>query len=294
MATLAISKKFKANHGSAGIRNSEFRVEISFKSSMINGFIGGIDYDIPKKRLTELLDSLDNQYVDDIVGRATNENIALYLLNELSDIPIDSIKLYENDEQYVEISRSEIDFDNFPALLRFNKAQSFLLRCMPEKAIQELNKSLEIKPDSAEAYNLRGRCQKYLGKYDLALPDYLKAIQIKPDFAEAHRNLGNAYYYLEMTDLMIPAFSKAIELMPKSALAYNNRGFAYQKLSKFELALRDHNRAIEIDPNYAEAYNDRAVAYEALGEKDFAEKDRCKANELLASGKNSYSGIFMY
>lgn len=294
MAILGLIKEFKATHGSRQIRSHEFKIELTFQGEIKNGFVDGIDYTNRKQKLTEVLAALEGQYLDDVVGRATNENIALYILYELRDLSVHSLKVYEGEEQYVELFSSDIDFDNYPALLGFNKAQSLLLREKFELAIKDLDKVIELKGSFAEAYNLRGRCYKYLGRYDLALPDYLQAIQIKPDLGEAYRNLGNAYYYLDKVDLMIPAFTKAIELMQDSALAYNNRGFAYQKIKKYELAIENHSRAIELDPNYAEAYKDRAGAYTILGKKELAKKDYTKADEIVSSGQNTFAGITTY
>jgi tetratricopeptide (TPR) repeat protein len=294
MAVLGIIQKFKATHGSREIRSDEFKIELTFQGEISDGFVDGVDYSYPKQRLTKVLGMLDDQYLDDVVGRATNENIAMYLLYELRDLPLHSLKIQEGEEQYVEVFFSEVDFDEYPGLLGFNKAQSLLFRETPELAIDELNEAIELKKNFAEAYNLRGRCYKYQNRHNLALSDYLQAIQIKPDFGEAYRNLGNVYYYLDMIELMIPSFTKAIELMPDSALAYNNRGFAYQKLNEFELALEDHNKAIEIDSNYAEAYRDRADAHTAVENKGLAEKDYAKAEELINSGRDTYAKIIMY
>ncbi len=294
MALLGIIRKFKATHGSRTLRIHEFKVEITLEGQITNGFVGEIDYDEPKKELEEVLSSLEGQYLDDIVGRATNENISQYIYYQLRDFPLHFLTLSEGGEQYVRIFPSDMNLEDYPAQLHFNKAQSLLLREKPESASGELNQAIELREDFAEAYNSRGRCKKYLGRYDLALPDYLKAIEINPEFGEAYRNLGNAYYYLGKLDLMISAFTKAIELMQDSALAYNNRGFAYQKLGESDLALADHNKAIELDPNYEEAYRDRAAVYGALGKKKLAEKDYAKAKKLKESGNDTFAGIKMY
>ena len=294
MALLEIIKKFTASHGSKTLRTNEFKVGITLEGKIINGFVGGIDYYTPKKHLERVLSSLEGQYLDDIVGRATNENIAQYIFYQLRHIPLHSLTFSESGEQSVRIFPSDINFEDYPAQLHFNKGHSLLLREKPNSAIEELDKAIELKGDFTEAYNLRGRCKKYLDRYDLALPDFLKAIELNPEFGEGYRNLGNAYYYLDKLDLMIPAFTKAVELMPDSTLAFNNRGFAYQRLGELELALADHNRAIEIDPNYGEAYRDRATAYRALGKKELAMKDFSKAIELKESGKDTFAGVKMY
>jgi len=294
MALLEIIKKFTASHGSRTLRTNEFKIRITLEGKIINGFVEGVDYDEPKKCLERVLSSLEDKYLNDIVGRATNENIAQYIFYQLRGVPLHSLTLSEGEEQSVTIFPSDINFEDYPSQFHLNKGYSLLLREKPDSAIEEIDKAIGLKGNLAEAYNLRGRCKKYLNRYDLALPDFLKAIEINPEFGEAYRNLGNAYYYLDKLDLMIPAFTKAVELMSNSALAFNNRGFAYQRLEKWESALADHNKAIELDPDYEEAYRDRATAYEVLGKKELAMEDFLKAKELKESGKDTFAVIKMH
>ena len=91
MALLEIIKKFIASHGSRMLRTNEFKVGITLEGKIINGFVGGVDYDEPKKCLERVLSSLENQYLDDIVGRATNENIAQYIFYQLRQLSIHSL-----------------------------------------------------------------------------------------------------------------------------------------------------------------------------------------------------------
>jgi len=294
MALLEIIKKFIASHGSRMLRTNEFKVGITLEGKIINGFVGGVDYDEPKKCLERVLSSLENQYLDDIVGRATNENIAQYIFYQLKEVALHSLTVSEGEEQAVTIFQSDINFEDYPSQLHLNKGHSLLLRKKLDLAIEELDKAIELKRDFVEAYNLRGRCKKYLNRYDLALPDFLKAIEINPKFGEAYRNLGNAYYYLGKLDLAIPAFTKAIELMPNSALSFNNRGFAYFAIEEFELALKDHEKAVLIDPNYAEAHYDRSMALRKLGRKEEAEESLTESERLKQTGKDTYHDIKIY
>jgi len=294
MARLGILDNFTATHGTRCLREDMFGVEVIFSGKIRNGFVDGLDYDSPVSALRGVLSSMNGAYLDDIIGRATDEDIALYILFSLRKWLPHSVRVYEGNSKYVEVSPSDLDFNEYPSYLALSKAKSLLMRERPSDAIEELNQIISMNHDFADAYNLRGRCHKYMDRYDLALLDYMRALIINPDFGEAYRNLGNAYYYLDDNDQTIPVFTKAIELMPNSALAYNNRGFAYQKLEEFELAAQDHTKAIEIDPNYAEAYGDRGDVFMALGMKDLAERDYQKARELADSGNDTYAGIVMY
>ncbi len=294
MACISLTSDFHATHGSRDKRETAYRLEIKIGGEIIEGFVVGMDYDYAIRMLEETVSSLQGKYLDDVVGRATDENIALYIMNELKSLPLMSVKVVEDDKRFVEVFPTDFDEVRYPSVLEFNKGQSLLLREMPDQAIEHLDNATEIDPEFAEAFNLRGRCQKYLDRYDLAMLDYFRALMIDPEYGEAYRNLGNAYYYLDMTDQMIPVFTKAVELIPDSALAYNNRGFAYQKIGEFELALADHDKAIELDPSYAEAYLDRSNAHKALGHGTLAENDFMVFKQLTDSGADTYSGIGMH
>ena len=54
-----------------------------------------------------------------------------------------------------------------------------------DEALHVYEKSIELKPDYAEAYNNRGNALKDLKRFDDAFISYDRAIQIKPDYAEA-------------------------------------------------------------------------------------------------------------
>ncbi|CAG0981185.1 hypothetical protein ANRL4_01882 [Anaerolineae bacterium] len=273
MAILGLARAFQATHGTKVIRQSTYRVEVRFEGLIGEDFIDGIDYDMPRSRLEEIVSQLESKYLDDIVGRATMENVASYIMFQLNDSFLHSVTLFEDETSFVELKASEIDLVAYGPALHYKRGKSLLIRKRFEDAINELGAAIAQNPTCALAYNFRGRCWKHLQQFERALQDYCKAIDLCPIFGDAYRNRGNAYYYLQMYDLMLPDFNKAVELMPESALAVNNRGFAYQRLGKYDLAIIDHSHAIKLDPLYAEAYLDRGNAYTAIGEHPLATKD---------------------
>jgi len=294
MAILTVAREFTALHGTRSVRRDRFRVELRLSGRIDNGFVGSMDHRLLGNALDETLAGLDGKHLDDVVGRATNENIALYITHSLASLHPSSVLVQEGSGQSAEVFLSDLDNGGYPAYLALSKAQSLLLRERPSDAMIALEGAIAYNPRLANAYNLMGRCQKYLGRHNLAAESYARAIAMDPDFGEAYRNLGNAYCELGMYDQMNEAFSKAIELMPASALAFNNRGFGFQMAGNFKKALEDHSKAIELDPNYAEAYGDRSQAYKALGELALAERDCERMNRLVSSGTDTYSGIGTY
>jgi len=282
MAILGLVREFKASHGTKDVKETSFNVEVALEGRLEGDFVRGVDYDVLSKELSKVIESLDKKYLDDIVGRATIENIACYILFHMRNKQISSVKVSEDNGQYVSVFSQDIP-DNYEARLFFNRGASNLVRRKFNQAIREFNEALRTEPNTAEIYNCLGRCHKFLKNYDLALIEFSRAVEIKPDFGEAFRNRGNIRYSLGQFNLMMADFNQAVCLMPFSALAYNNRGFAHQHFRNYEEAVKDHLKAIELDPSYAEAYLDLAKAYNALGQMIHARKNYAIGKELEKS-----------
>ena len=99
-----------------------------------------------------------------------------------------------------------------------------------EKAIEYLNKAIELKPDYEDAYVNRGIAYSNLQKYDEAMADYTKAIKLEPNDSGAYINRGIAYTNLQKSDDAIADFTNAINIKPDNAFAYFNRGIPYYNL----------------------------------------------------------------
>jgi len=97
----------------------------------------------------------------------------------------------------------------------------------PQKAIEYLNEAIKLKPDFAEAYNIRGNIYNRLGQYQRAIEDLNESIRLKPDFAMTYNNRGANYNNFGQYPRAIEDFNEAIRLKPDYAIAYRNRGNAY-------------------------------------------------------------------
>ncbi len=162
----------------------------------------------------------------------------------------------------------------------FYRGTAYLLLGDHERAIEDYDQAIALKPELAEAYNNRGGAYYYLGDYERAIANFDQAIALQPDYAEAYSNRGATYNGLDDHKRAIADCDKAIELKPDYAEAYNNRGNAYANLGDYERAITDYNKAIELQPDYAKAYNGRGSAYYHQGDYEQALADYDKAIEL--------------
>ncbi len=109
--------------------------------------------------------------------------------------------------------------------------------------------------------------EKGINEPQRALEYLNKAIELQPDNASAYGIKGYIYFSLEKYQQAIDNFSKAIQLNPTSAEYFNSRGTVYSKMSQYEKAIDDFNQAILFDSNDATFYNNRAGVHLRHGDK---------------------------
>lgn len=127
----------------------------------------------------------------------------------------------------------------------------------------------KISSESAQTYT--DSCRELYGKGNFAksIADCTKALDIKPQLAESYFIRGNAWLAQGDTDKAIEDYSKVLRLNSKYAIAYNSRGLAWYRKSKYEQAVKDILKALEINPNYDQAINNLAWIYATCPDAKF-------------------------
>ena len=85
----------------------------------------------------------------------------------------------------------------------------------PEKALEDFNRAIRIKPHVAAGYLGRANTLQILGRYAESITDYNKSLEIKSDLANAYVNRGSAYSHLGEYEKAIADYEKGLELDPK-------------------------------------------------------------------------------
>jgi len=158
----------------------------------------------------------------------------------------------------------------------------------PEGSLLASDEAIQLKPDFAEAYNIRGNAKAVLDRNEDAIADYDEAIRLKSDYANAYYNRGTAKDELGHHEDAITDFDEAIRLKPDIVNAYNNRGNAKAVLDRNEDAIADYDEAIRLQPDYAEAYSNRGSMKVDLKRYEDAIADHDKAIGL----KPNLSGFY--
>ena len=149
-----------------------------------------------------------------------------------------------------------------------------------DQAIQDYTNMLEVNPNDAQIWWMRGNAYWENGDLQRAYQDYNQALQVDPNYALAYLGRGNVSVRQGAYDQAVQDYNAAIDIEPNFIGTYNNRAVAYREQGKPDQALDDLNLAIALKPDFAEAYYNRGLAYHDKGIDDQALQDFHHAVEL--------------
>jgi tetratricopeptide (TPR) repeat protein len=120
-----------------------------------------------------------------------------------------------------------------------------LARQKPELALEKANALVAERPDDAWTWSLRSYVFETRNEYKRALQDINRSIDIKPEEPAAHFEKANLFIELQMFEAAISSFSEAIEIGKKYQFFYYDqssrlmRAFCYCKIGDFDSAASD-------------------------------------------------------
>ena len=129
------------------------------------------------------------------------------------------------------------------------------------KATLDQTKAIELDPDNAAYFRMRGDSYSEQGKFLEAVADYSQAIELDRDYSEAYLRRGVAKLSLDQNGDALIDISKAVDLDPDNGIAYMNLATARIRLGQHDDALRDLDRAIEKKANHPEVFVARAEIF---------------------------------
>jgi tetratricopeptide (TPR) repeat protein len=203
-----------------------------------------------------------------------------------------------------------------------NRAAAYSKLGKNNDATRDYNKAIELDPNNALRYQIRGFFNEQIQDYNNALIDYSKAIELAPldpdnfyyrgwlyysylnnkdkalyDFEQAVKidstyvdaivSIGSIYQEQGNLDDALIQFEKGIKFSFKDSVnladCKSYRAYVYAEQGKFTLASKDFNESVNLDPSDATRYYDRGQFYENyLNDLNLALKDYSKAIELNA------------
>jgi tetratricopeptide (TPR) repeat protein len=136
------------------------------------------------------------------------------------------------------------------AMREYQDAQKDLARREVESAVKHLERSVQMAPQFAAAWNNLGTIAYQTEKYQRAEECFREALEQDPAAYEALVNLGGVLINLHKLDEAWEYNLHAVLLRPNDALANSQLGMTYFEEGRFDLALKYLERATEIDPTH--------------------------------------------
>jgi tetratricopeptide (TPR) repeat protein len=143
-----------------------------------------------------------------------------------------------------------------PEIRFLNQANRLYLAQEYEAAINFCQKSLERRPDQAQAYNLLATCHANLEQFNEALACYRRLAELQPFNASAYSNIASIAYRLEPVDLeeIQESLDKAWELTNHHRPTYTTYftllkiAFTELEVERYKESIRASNAALRLRP----------------------------------------------
>jgi tetratricopeptide (TPR) repeat protein len=156
----------------------------------------------------------------------------------------------------------------------------------PAEAIQEYERALARRPDSADAVTGMGMALLAAGRAPEAEQAFRRAVSIEPGWWSTHSHLGFFFFRQGRFEEAIAPFRKVTQLLPDNVRGWNNVGAVLLHTGQFEEAKQAFSRSIAIKEN-DNAYANLGTADYFLGRYDDAVRSFEKA-AAMTPRKSSY------
>lgn len=149
-----------------------------------------------------------------------------------------------------------------------------------EERLKDLNRAMEIAPESLDVLLTRGLHYLQAKENEKAIEDFRAVLAKDADRTEAMHALAEAQINLEKYDEALETTNRAIEVAPDESMGFNMRARIYALKGDLKAALADLDKSVGVEEDGIPALLMRARIRQALGETDKALEDVNRALEL--------------
>ncbi|HDR68096.1 MAG TPA: tetratricopeptide repeat protein [Bacteroidaceae bacterium] len=148
-------------------------------------------------------------------------------------------------------SAFQIDAELSDAEENLRTAFKYLADGQKEKAVEQVEKIIELYPGDVETYKILYLLQfQFFKDMDKARRTVEKALKVNPDHAISYNMLGYALMELGDFENAEKAFEKYIKLEPDIANPYDSKGDFLMQTNKYREAYESYMKAYEIDTSF--------------------------------------------
>ena len=154
-----------------------------------------------------------------------------------------------------------------------------------EKVIADCTEALQLEPESARSYRLRGKAQYLNNDSDAAISDFTVAIRLEPGHT--------CNYYLRARALLSTPDGKNVlrDVTRSDSYLFNGLGGRrnnYQDVSVLEALISDYTEILRLEPSSARSYVSRGNVLESKGDYGEAISDYSEAVRLEPENTHYY------
>lgn len=159
------------------------------------------------------------------------------------------------------------------------------------KAIEVFSALIEEGNFKVESHFWRATAYLKMKDYVPALADLDKSIHLFDEYAEAYSLRGVVYFHLKKSDLALQDMNKALDLEPENPYRYSSRAYIRASMGDVLGGIEDYEKTIELDPEDSIAYNNLGLLQESLGYKSMAQSNFKKTDELIGRKETDWSSL---
>ena len=141
----------------------------------------------------------------------------------------------KNLEANLKLSRLELAYKNY------------------QQAIIRANRALDIEPENAEAYYLKGYVYQEQGDTDKAIDHYMRSVENNPKFHDPYIQLGNIFS--DMNDpRAVDFYNGALNMNPDDVSTLYQLAIYYKEHEKLDKAMNTYRNILAVDSTHARSY----------------------------------------
>ena len=192
--------------------------------------------------------------------------------------------------QALNLIEADLNVDPNYAPLYLLRGQVFFARGQYDQALEQFNLALSKKSKFEEASYYKGLVLLKLGNLDKAEEAFTKGMKGAKNHQKAlfHNGLGLLFLERKQYTEADLEFSKAINIAPNDVEFYANRGDAYYLAELYPMAIIEFNKVIGMDTSYLDVYFHLARAYVAQNQYNEA-LDQLR---IVLTRDSTYSGAW--
>ena len=184
-----------------------------------------------------------------------------------------AIENYKMAEQAL-LKASELNPDDYRIYLHLGRISSYMHDFT--KTLMYADRVIELRPDKASAYALKGDAYLELGAYDETLKSYALMLYLEPGF-DSYTRVSRIRFLIGDSKGAIEAMGKAIDLARRQDLPEENMAWAEVMLGSLYFGNGDSGNAERYYQNALVLFEDYYLALEHLGELYFQNGEYGKA-----------------